>query len=66
MQQRRRPRPHSFEDQLATEKARLRLQLASAPRGPERDMLITKLRQIETASHINEWLSSPGLQPPRR
>jgi hypothetical protein len=66
MQQRRQSRPHSFEDQLAAEKVRLRLQLASAPRGPERDMLITKLRQIETASHINEWLSSPGLQPPRR
>jgi hypothetical protein len=63
MQQRR---PHSFEDQLATEKARLEAQLANAPRGPERDMLIKKIRQIETASHINEWLSSPRLQPPRR
>jgi hypothetical protein len=66
MQQRRQSHPHSFEDQLAAEKVRLRLHLASAPRGPDRDMLITKLRQIETASHINEWLSSPGLQPPRR
>jgi len=66
MQQRRRSRPHSLEDQLATEKARLSAQLANAPRGPERDMLIKKIRQIEIASHIDEWLSSPGLQPPRR
>jgi hypothetical protein len=66
MQQRRRSRPHSFEHQLATEKARLKAQLANAPRGPERDVLVKKIRQIETASHINEWLSSPGLQPPRR
>jgi hypothetical protein len=66
MQQRRRSPPHSFEDQLAAEKARLRAQLAKAPQGPERDTLVKKIRQIETASHLNEWLSSPGLQQPRR
>jgi hypothetical protein len=27
--------------------------------------LIREARQAETASHINEWLSSPGLQAPR-
>jgi hypothetical protein len=63
--QRRRSPSRSFEDQLAAEKARISAQLENA-RGPERDMLIEKMRQIETASHINEWLSSPGLQPPRR
>jgi hypothetical protein len=66
MQQRRRSTPHSFEDQLAAERARLKAMLATAPRGPERDALIEKIRQIETASHINEWLSSPGFKPPRR
>jgi hypothetical protein len=66
MQQRRRSSPYSFEQQLAAEKVRLRAQLEKAPGGPERDMLVKKIRQIETASHINEWLSSPGLQPPRR
>jgi hypothetical protein len=24
-----------------------------------------KARRLETASHINEWVSSPGLEPPR-
>jgi len=66
MQQRRRSRPHSFEDQLATEKARLRAQLANAPRGLERDMLIKKIRQTEIVSHIDDWLSSPELPQPRR
>jgi hypothetical protein len=35
------------------------------PHGKEREALIRKARQLETASHINEWLSSPGLTPPR-
>ena len=30
--------------------------------GPERDYLLKKVQQIDTAMHINEWLSSPGLQ----
>jgi hypothetical protein len=31
----------------------------------ERDALRRKARQNETAAHIDEWLSSPGLQPPK-
>jgi hypothetical protein len=34
------------------------------PHGRERDALVRKSRQLETASHINQWLSSPGLKPP--
>jgi hypothetical protein len=34
------------------------------PYGNEREALETKARQLEIASHINEWVSSPGLQPP--
>jgi hypothetical protein len=30
----------------------------------ERDALIKKARQLETASQINQWLSSPELRPP--
>jgi hypothetical protein len=32
--------------------------------GVERNRLIRRARQIETASHINERLSSPGLRAP--
>ena len=34
------------------------------PCGRERDELLRKARQLETASRINEWVSSPGLSPP--
>jgi hypothetical protein len=37
---------------------------AQLPNGRERDELLRKARQLETASHINEWISSPGLTPP--
>ena len=53
------------EDQIAAEKARIEAQVAKLPPGPQKDGLLKKLRQLETASHINDWLSSPGLQPPR-
>ena len=35
------------------------------PHGRKREELLRKARQLETASHINEWVSSPGLSPPR-
>jgi hypothetical protein len=34
------------------------------PPGPERDGLLRRARQMTTASHMQEWLSSPGLRPP--
>ncbi|MBB5055103.1 hypothetical protein HNQ36_005114 [Afipia massiliensis] len=37
---------------------------AKLPYGPERDALLKKARQLETAMHVNGWISSPGLRPP--
>jgi hypothetical protein len=54
----------SFEQRLAQEALRVQEQIKSLPQGKERDFLSLKARQLETASHINEWLSSPGLRPP--
>jgi hypothetical protein len=34
------------------------------PHGKERDALERRARQLETASQVNQWLSSPGLKPP--
>jgi hypothetical protein len=42
----------------------IRQRIAALPHGAERDALIRQARQLETASQVNEWLSSPGLQPP--
>jgi hypothetical protein len=35
------------------------------PYGKEREALLRKARQLETASRINQWLSSPELKPPK-
>jgi hypothetical protein len=62
--QRRRSVPHTFEENLAAEKAKLEAQIAELEPGPEMDALRKKIRQLDTASHMSEWLSSPGLQSP--
>ena len=52
--------------QRLTEQAeRLRKEAQGTPPGVMRDPLIRQARQAETASHMQEWLSSPGLQQPR-
>ena len=33
--------------------------------GPEREAMLRRERLVETASHIDEWLASPGLRAPR-
>ena len=55
----------SFEDQIAADKLRLEAEVAHLPSGRRKDQLLRKIRQLETASHISDWLSSPGLQPPK-
>lgn len=62
--QRRQSVPHTFDDKIAAEKAKLENQLAALKHGPEMDALRKKIRQLETASHMSEWLSSPGLRAP--
>jgi hypothetical protein len=37
---------------------------AKLPHGKLKEQLLRKARQLETASQIGQWLSSPGLQPP--
>ena len=53
-------------DQRLTEQAeRLRKEAKGIPPGFEREKLIRQARQAETAVHMQEWLCSPGLEPPR-
>lgn len=66
MQQRRHFKQTSPLNQRLTEEAqRLRKEARSLPQCVEREQLIRRARQAETAEGINKWLSSPGLQPPR-
>jgi hypothetical protein len=43
----------------------VREQAAMLPPGPDRDMLLKKVRQAEMALHLEDWANSPGLQPPK-
>jgi hypothetical protein len=61
--QRRRSPPHSFEGRVAAEKAKLEKQAATLPPGPDKDLLLGKIRQLETAARINHWLSPQKLTP---
>jgi hypothetical protein len=50
---------------IANEKKRLEALAAERKSGSEREFLMKKIRQLDTVDHIEEWLSSPGLQAPR-
>ena len=54
-----------LQDRLMPEAMRLKEEANELPPGPLRDARIRKARQAVTASHVNEWLSSPGLQAPQ-
>jgi hypothetical protein len=53
-----------FVGNYAEEKSRLEQQASALPPGPERDLLIRKLRQLNVANHMSDWIESPGLKPP--
>jgi hypothetical protein len=55
--------PTLFE-RLAAEKKRLEIELFQAGPGSARDRLLEKLRHLDAAAHINDWLASPGLRAP--
>jgi hypothetical protein len=65
MQRRRYRNTLTFPDRLSREAERLRCEAETKPPGPERDALLQKIRQAETALHVNEWLSSPGPEAPK-
>jgi hypothetical protein len=65
MQRRRFNQILTFPDRLNQEAERLREEAEKRPPGQEREMLLRKARQASTALHINEWLTSAGLQPPK-
>lgn len=61
----RRKQTISFDERLE-HAARTAHEVAETlPEGPEREIMLTKARQAETARHINGWLASSDLQPSR-
>jgi hypothetical protein len=55
----------STTERLLEAAADARKQAALLPPGPERRDLLRRAREAETAAHMNDWLTSPGLQPPK-
>jgi hypothetical protein len=55
----------SLDERLAEQARHLRDQAKKLRPGGQRDDLIRKARQAETAASMSAWLSSPGLQPPK-
>jgi hypothetical protein len=64
MQRRREKQTAPFEDRLSQMAQDCKEKAATLPPGPERDLLMRKARQAETASHLSEWAASPGLKSP--
>jgi hypothetical protein len=61
----RRKNVTSTTERLLAAAAEARKQASLLPQGIERQKLLRKAREAEAAVHMNEWLSSPGLQPPK-
>ena len=56
----------TFEERVAEEARRFREAAEEQPPGSTaRELLLLRARQAETASHMNDWLSSPGLAGPK-
>ena len=55
----------SLEERLAEEARRLREEAELLPHGPVRYAALRRARHAEAGARINDWLRSPGLEPPK-
>jgi hypothetical protein len=55
----------SLQDRLQAFARDVRAKAETLPSGAERDDLLKKARQADTASHLNAWAYSSGLQAPK-
>jgi len=53
----------SLEDRLAREAQRLRKQAQGTPQGFQRERLIRRAKQLETASRLSQWMSLSSAHP---
>lgn len=66
MERRRIKHQLSFEERMAEEADRFKKAADDQPAGSmARELLLRRSRQAESASHMSNWLRSPGLRPPR-
>ena len=55
----------TLEERLAGQARDLRDRAKTMPHGVEREALLRRARQAETASHMSDWLSAPWLASPK-
>jgi hypothetical protein len=55
----------SLKERLSAFAMEVRKKAADLPPGIERDGLLRRARQADTASHLDEWVNSSGLQAPK-
>lgn len=65
MQRRRFKQTTSLRDRLTTFAKEVRDKAAALRPGPERDALLKKASQADTAAHLDDWANSPELQQPK-
>ena len=53
-----------LKDRLAAFAEEARGQASRLGPGTERDDLLKRARQADTAAHLDDWANSPGLRPP--
>jgi hypothetical protein len=54
----------SLKDRRAAYAKEIREKASLLSPGPEKDELLRKARQADTAAHLEDWANSPELQPP--
>jgi hypothetical protein len=66
LRRRRFKQTKSLKERLLEQAHALREGAKLLPSGPVRDEALKKARRAEAAAHMDEWLNSPGLQPPKK
>jgi hypothetical protein len=65
MQRRRFKQTISLKERLASFAKEIREKARLMPPCREREELLKKASRADTASHLDDWANSPGLQPPK-
>jgi hypothetical protein len=65
MKRRRFKQTEPLQGRLAAFAKEMREKASLLKPGDERESLLRRARQADTAAHLDDWASSPGLQPPK-
>jgi hypothetical protein len=64
-ERRRFKQSHSLKQRLLDRVRSLREEASLLPPGTRQEGLLRQTLQADTAAHMDEWLRSPGLEPPK-